>query len=153
MIALLLAGCNHSTGDFRIDAATPDRDRRMTAVHQVLQEIGATSIPLVDVYNKCDQLTHDERRRLQDLDSAALCISAIRGEGVDELVETLASRLALDVQRVTLTFDPESPADRERIALVYRLARVLVHEARDGSVSLVADVPRRLVARLNPAAR
>ena len=105
------------------------------------------------MYNKCDQLTPDERRRLQDVDPAALCISALRAEGVDELVEILASRLALDVQRVTLTFDPDSSADRERIALVYRLARVLVHETREGSVSLVADVPRRLVGRLSPAAR
>jgi GTP-binding protein HflX len=136
-----------------IDAAAPDRERRMSAVEQVLEELGATAIPLVEVYNKCDQLTPDERRRLQDVDPAALCISALRGQGVDELVEILASRLALDVQRVTLTFDPDSPADRQRIAQVYRLARVLVHETREGSISLVADIPRRLIGRLDPAAR
>ena len=40
------------------------------------------------------------------------------------------------------------PADRERIARIYRHARVLVHETRDGRVSIVADVPRRLLASL-----
>ena len=131
-----------------IDAAVSDRERRVGAVRRVLEEVGAVDVPLIEVYNKCDQLTADERRRLQDRDPAALCISSLTREGVDELVETLASRLALDVLRVTLTFDPDSAADRERMARLYRHARVLVHEARDGRVSIVADVPRRLHATL-----
>ena len=60
----------------------------------------------------------------------------------------MASRVALDVRRVTLTFDTDVPEDRERIAQLYRHAHVLVHEARDGQVSIVADVPRRLITRL-----
>jgi GTP-binding protein HflX len=131
-----------------IDAAAPDRDRRVNAVQQVLEEVGAIDVPLVEVYNKCDALTLDERRRLEDLDSAALCISALERQGIDELVETMTSRLALDVRRVTLTFNPDDPADRERIARVYRHARVVLHETRDGQISIVADVPRRLLSRL-----
>jgi hypothetical protein len=34
------------------------------------------------------------------------------------------------------------------MARLYRHARVLVHEARDGRVSIVADVPRRLADRV-----
>jgi len=70
--------------------------------------------------------------------SVGVVHSALKRQGVDELVETVASRLALDVRRVTLTFDPDSAADRERIARVYRHARVVLHEARDGRVSIVA---------------
>src|SRR5437868_4996123 len=99
-----------------IDAAAPDRERRIAAVRQVLDEVDAADVPMVEVYNKCDALTPDERRRLTDLDPSALCISALTGEGVDEIVETMTSRLALDVQRVTLSFDPDDPADRDRIA-------------------------------------
>src|SRR5438034_2509680 len=58
------------------DAAAADRGRQMTAVRQVLDEVGAIDVPLVEVYNKCDALTPDERRRLEDQDSATLCISA-----------------------------------------------------------------------------
>ena len=136
-----------------IDAAAADRERRMRAVREVLDEVGALHVPLVEVYNKCDAITPDERRRLQDQDPAAIYISARRREGIAELVDTIASRLALDVRRVTLTFDPDNPKDRERIARVYRHARVLVHESRDGQVSIVADIPRRLVNHLGPAAR
>ena len=131
-----------------IDAAATDRDRRITAVRQVLDEVGATDVPLLEVYNKCDALSADERRRLQQQDPAALCISALHREGIDELVETIASRLALDVRRVTLTFDPDDESDRERIARVYRHARVVEHVSRDGQVSIVADVPRRLLNRV-----
>jgi 50S ribosomal subunit-associated GTPase HflX len=131
-----------------IDAAAPDRDRRMNAVRSVLDEVGAIDVPMLEVYNKCDALTPDERRRLLDQDPSALTISALTRHGIDELVETIASRLALDVVRVTLTFDPDATADRERIARVYRHARVVLHETRDGQVSIVADVPRRLLNRL-----
>jgi len=136
-----------------IDAPAPDRDRRIHAVRQVLEEVGAIEVPLLDVYNKCDALTPDERRRLLEQDPSALVISALEREGIDELVETIASRLALDVRRVTLVFDPDNAADRERIARLYRHAHVLGHEASDGRVSIVADVPRRLLSRLEPAAR
>src|SRR4029079_8419530 len=112
-----------------------------------------TEVPLVEVYNKTDQLTAEERSRLQQQDPAAVCISALRGDGVDELVDTMASRLALDVRRITAIFDPADPADRERIARLYRHARVLVHESRDDQVSIVADVPRRLLGRLDLARR
>jgi GTPase len=136
-----------------IDAAAPDRERRMSAVQAVLDEVGALEVPLVEVYNKCDALTSDERRRLHDQDPSALCISALTGQGIDELVETMTSRLALDVRRVTLTFDPDDQADRERIARVYRHGRVVLHETRDGQVSITADVPRRVLGRLGPSAQ
>ena len=131
-----------------IDAASTDRDRHVRAVNAVLQDVGANDVPALEVYNKCDAITADERRRLQDQDPAVLCVSALRRDGLDELIDTIASRLALDVRRVTLAFDPDEPGDRERIARVYRHGRVLEHETRDGRISIVADVPRRLVGRL-----
>jgi GTP-binding protein HflX len=135
------------------DASAPDRERQMAAVRQVLEEVGAIDVPLIEVYNKCDAITPDERRRLQEQEPGALCISALRREGMVELVDTLVSRLALDVSRVTLTFNPEDQSDREEIARLYRHGRVLVHETRDGHVSIVADVPRRLLGQLVPAKR
>jgi GTP-binding protein HflX len=131
-----------------IDAAASDRERRMQAVQQVMEEVGAAEVPVLEVYNKCDQLDAEERRRLQQQDPDAVPIAALTGEGLDELIETIASRLALDVQRVTLNFDAVDPDDQRRIARVYRHARVVQHETRDGLVSIVADVPRRLLERL-----
>src|SRR5499427_5658912 len=136
-----------------IDAAAPDRDRRMNAVRSVLEEVGATDVPMLEIYNKCDALTPDERRRLQEQEPAALLISALSKDGIDDLIETVASRLALDVVRVTLTFDPADAEDRERIARVYRHGRVAVHEERDNRIQIVADVPRRLMDRVTQQRR
>jgi GTP-binding protein HflX len=131
-----------------IDASVPDRDRRMKAVRAVLEEVGAANVALIDVYNQCDRLTSAERRRLKEQDPSALRISAFTRDGIAELIETVASRLALDVRRVIYDFDADSAADRERIARLYRHARVLAHETRDGRVSIVADVPRRMAGPL-----
>jgi GTPase len=128
-----------------IDAAAPDRERRVAAVRSVLAEVGALDVPLVDVYNKCDQLTPDEVRRLGDMDPAAVTISARSGQGIDDLVVTVASRLELDVRRVSLSFNPEDDGDRERIGRLYRHGRVIEHEVRDGRTTIVADLPRRLL--------
>ena len=136
-----------------IDASAPDRDRRMAAVRTVLEEVGALDVPLIDVYNKCDQLTPDEKRRLGEQDPSSLRISAATGEGLEELLATVASRVELDVRRVTLSFDPDKAQDRERIGRVYRHGTVLEHEVRDGRVTLVADLPRRLLGWFDPPAR
>jgi GTP-binding protein HflX len=136
-----------------IDAAAPDRDRRIAAVQQVLTELGATDIELVEVFNKCDELTEDERRRLQQHNPSALYISARDGTGLDELIDTVVSRLGLDVHRERFDFDLRNPADEKRIALLYRMARVLAHETQDGHASIVAEVPRRLMTRLRQDAR
>jgi GTP-binding protein HflX len=130
------------------DASSDDRERQMGAVRRVLEEVGALDVPIVEVYNKCDILTVEERRRLQEQEQGALCISALRREGTAELLDVLVSRLALDASRVTLTFNADDPADRESMARLYRHAQVLSHETRDSRVSIVADVPRRLLGQL-----
>jgi GTPase len=131
-----------------LDASASDRDRRQTAVRKVLDDVGADDVPTLEVHNKCDALSPDELRRIQGHDPAALCISALKRSGLNELIDAITSRLALDVRRVTLTFNPDEPADRERIGRVYRHGRVLEQETRDGRISIVADVPRRLVPGL-----
>ena len=130
-----------------IDAADPERDRHVDAVLRVLDEVGAADVPRLDVFNKCDKLEAVERARLQASDRTAACISALRGEGRAELLEIVTSRLALDTRRVRFDFDSRNEADRDRIARVYRHARVLSHVAVDHRVSIEADVPRRLLSR------
>ena len=131
-----------------IDAGSADRERQMAAVRRVLDEVGAADVPLVAVYNKIDTITADERRRLRDADPSAALISATAGTGAGELLQMMASRLALDTRRVTITFDSGKEFDRQQIGRLYRVARVISHVATNGKVVIEADVPRRFIERL-----
>ena len=131
-----------------IDAGSSDRERQMAAVRRVLDEVGAADVPMVAVYNKIDTITADERRRLREADPSAALISATAGTGAGELLQIMASRLALDTRRVTITFDSGKEFDRQQIGRLYRVARVISHVATNGKVVIEADVPRRFIERL-----
>ena len=134
-----------------IDASNQDRERHMAAVRAVLDEVGASGVPTLDVFNKGDLLDAGERARLTALYPRALCVSAVTGDGRDELVAALESRVALDTTTVTFEFDPGDADERAHIAQLYRLGRILRHVAVDGRVTIEAEVPRRLLDRLRPA--
>jgi GTPase len=131
-----------------IDAATVDRERRMTAVERVLSEVDAAKVPRIDVYNKCDLLGPDELRRLKLAAPDALFLSAKTGQGREELLETVAARLSLDVVRTTITFDPKAVESRTAVARLYRDGRVLQHVETDDHIAIEVEAPRRLIDRL-----
>jgi len=135
-----------------IDGASPDRERHISAVRRVMEEVGAVDVAALDVYNKTELLSPDERRRLQTADPGAALISARTGEGLAELLEMVASQLALDTRRITITFDSGTDFDRQQIARLYRVARVVSHVATNGKVVIEADVPRRFIERLTTPA-
>jgi len=134
-----------------IDAANPERERQMAAVTRVLEEVGAHLVPRIEVYNKIDQLSADERRRLQEADPSALLISGATGTGCAELLESVASRLALDQQRVTVDLDLSDPAQAERLAWIYRHATVHSHATMGDHATLEIDLPRRLLPMVGMA--
>jgi GTP-binding protein HflX len=136
-----------------IDASSPDRDRHIEAVRRVLADVGAGTVPTAEIFNKCDRLTADERSRVAALHPGALCVSALTGDGREDLIAAVEGRLALDTTRVRLQFDAGDEGDRQRIAQLYRIGHILSHVASNGTVSIEAEVPRRLLPRLQPALR
>jgi GTP-binding protein HflX len=130
-----------------IDASNPERDQQMAAVRSVLAEVGAEEVPSVDVFNKLDRLEPGARARLQAVYPGSIAISALTGEGRDDLVAALEARLALDTAAVELAFDADSDEDRARIAYLYRVGRVRRHESSGGRVLIDVELPRRLLDR------
>jgi GTP-binding protein HflX len=137
-----------------IDASSPERERQMAAVRAVLAEVGAESVPSIDVFNKSDRLDAAELARLKAVYPGALIVSALTGEGREDLIARVESRLALDTAHVTFDFDAASAADRDEIAHLYRVGKILSHAATNGHVSIEAELPRRVLDRFrNRAAR
>jgi GTP-binding protein HflX len=128
-----------------IDASHPERERHVAAVARVLEEVGAIEVPRIEVYNKVDMISADERRRIQDADPSALLISAATGEGCDELLDSVASKLALDQERVSIELDLSDRAQADRLAWLYRHATVHSHATMGDRATIEADVPRRLL--------
>ena len=136
-----------------VDASSPDRERHMNAVREVLAEVGADAVPTLDVFNKCDRLDAAERERLTAMYPGALCVSALRGDGRDELIAAMESRLALDTTRVTFEFEAASETDRKQISQLYRVGRILRHVASDGHILIEAELPRRVLDKFSTAAQ
>ena len=135
-----------------IDASNPERERHMAAVRSVLAEVGADRVPAIEVFNKDDKLDAGERARLRALYPGAIVASALTGDGREELIAAIESRLALDTAVVQLEFDADSEADRDRIAQLYRVGRILRHESANGSIAIEAELPRRVLGRFQDPA-
>jgi ABC-type molybdate transport system ATPase subunit len=74
-------------------------------------------------------------------------VSARSGAGRTDLVDIVASRLAMDAELVRLDFDAVSDADRRLLAELYRHGRVISHVATEDRIIVEAEVPRRLLER------
>ena len=68
-----------------VDAASPDIDRRIRAVHQVLSELGLDRKPELLVFNQIDRLPQEEIDSLARRYDA-IPISALKGQGLHELL-------------------------------------------------------------------
>jgi GTP-binding protein HflX len=131
-----------------IDAAAPDRERRANAVRSVLLAIGAEKVPTVEVFNKADLIDAAEVERIRAVSPTAVVMSAANGSGRQDLIDVASGQLAMDVERVHLELDGRLDADRRLVGELYRHARVVSHLVAGDRVSIDADVPRRLVARI-----
>ncbi len=73
-----------------IDASSTEREEQRQAVENTLEQIGAQSIPRIEIYNKCDLLTDEEIAALRARHPQALVLSAATGVGVDDLIKRIA---------------------------------------------------------------
>src|SRR5205823_6169388 len=84
-------------------SATEERlHEQLRAVNAVLEEIGASELPLQLVLNKIDAVDALGRRRLQNRFPDALQVSARTGEGLEELRARIADHFAHRFELVEL---------------------------------------------------
>jgi GTP-binding protein HflX len=131
-----------------VDASSEDGERQAGAVRTVLEEIGASAVPVITVYNKADLLDGAATDRLPRGEDAGVVVSARTGEGLGTLREAMARRLGLELRRVRLEFDAGSERDRARMARLSRLGRVLERRHVGDVVSLDIELPRRVLQQV-----
>jgi GTP-binding protein HflX len=78
------------------DGGDPLRDRQLMATEAVLKEVDASEIPQILVYNQSDRVDSAERH------APGLWISALTGEGIEELWEALRRQLLTGRQAIPI---------------------------------------------------
>jgi len=114
-----------------VDASHPDPDADIAAVDEVLSEVGATEVPRLLALNKIDLLDTASRARMRDRFPDTVSISAETGEGVEDLLEQISSRL----EALTVEVEAMLPyAEGTLLARLHDAGRVLSAEHEDRGV-------------------
>ena len=131
-----------------VDASSPDAERQMATVGKVLDDVGAGDVPVVTVLNKVDALA--ERMRLSMLrpkNGPAVVVSAVTGEGIDDLGKAVLGRI--EEARVTVKLTAYA-GDGRLLAFLAEKGRIISQEyGDDEDVRIVARLPKRYADGLN----
>ena len=115
-----------------VDGSSEQAEEQIEAVREVLAQIGADQVPELLVFNKGD-IDPAWTRELVQRHEGSLAISALTGEGVEELVATIGDRLRSGDRIVALKI----PAARgDLIAAAHREGDVVAKENLDDYVVL-----------------
>jgi GTP-binding protein HflX len=91
-----------------VDASHPGHPAQMKAVLRILEELDCHEIPRLLVLNKIDRLDPDDLAGLIAAHTGAVAISAVRGDGIDELLARIDEALPLRARSWWLTSSNES---------------------------------------------
>ncbi len=97
-----------------IDASDPHHEDRRRQVETVLEDVGASEVPCLRVYNKVDQAPSEFAAEL-DSEPAKLRVTATTGEGVVELRAAIRARLVGARLVGELTLGPEQSRLRAKL--------------------------------------
>jgi GTP-binding protein HflX len=138
------------------DVSNPHHAELDDAVDKILHDLGVGDRPKLRVFNKVDRLTPQERAPLvhpyamgAGIDGGPVLVSALTGEGIDELLRRTDAALPIDP---VVTLSLRLPlAEGRTLALVHALGRVLRSEVEDSHMRIDAEVPASIARRLRLA--
>jgi GTP-binding protein HflX len=129
------------------DVSHEDTEAQSHDVEEVLSALGidpSEERRLIEVWNKIDRLDADGRARLKNLaerqpqDQRPVLVSALSGQGIDDLVKAIETRLGL--RRVVLDLIVD-PADGAGMSWLYRHTEVMEKSLGDnGKMAITVRV-------------
>jgi GTPase len=133
-----------------VDGSAPEERlvEQIAAVNSVLHDIGADELPMELVVNKIDAVDLLHRRRLANRYPAAVQVSALTGEGLEELRARIAEKFADRFESVRLLLPYGEGA---KLNELYALgAPIVERDDTSEGVLIVARLPRREIRRFAP---
>ncbi len=129
------------------DASDPHVSQQLGAVDDVLEEIGASSIAQLVVYNKIDCLEDEDLQALRHRHPDAATVSALAGDGLESLVEAI-SRIA---RSRDTTLQVLIPYDRgDLVKRCHEQGTILTQSFDQSGTRMTVIAPPLLAARLEP---
>ena len=127
-----------------VDASAVHPEQQITAVREVLAEIGADQVPEFIVFNKAD-LVDDWGASLVEDHQGAVAVSALRNDGLEVMMRRLADRMRAITQVTELLV----PYDRgDILASIHREGEVVLSELEDGGMRIRARLSSASEGRL-----
>jgi GTPase len=136
------------------DISNPYHEELEQEVEKILSELGVMERTRLRVFNKVDRLSPEQReqfeaawsRKAEEEEPPPVFVSALTGEGLDELLQRIDSALPVDpLVRLSL----HMPLSEGRaLALVHALGRVVHSQVNDSHMDLEAEVPETVARRL-----
>ncbi len=129
-----------------VDGSDPDPAGQMAAVREVLLEIGADSIPEIIVFNKIDLLTPVAMGRLVGLFPGSVFISALRGQGLEALGQSIGEA----IKRRMIDLVLEVPYDRgDVVAAAHRVGEVVAEKHDELGTVIEVRIPQTFTAQFH----
>lgn len=123
-----------------VDISSDHYDAQMRVVEDVIASLGAADMPRINVYNKIDKV--DFRPRGTDNDAF---VSAVTGEGMDDLLERVEALLSAAHKTLEITV----PYDKyEAVALLHAEARIISEEHTENGTEIKAAVEDTTLRKL-----
>jgi GTP-binding protein HflX len=124
-----------------VDGSDPDPEGQLSAVRKVLADIDAHNIPELVVINKADAADPFVIDRIKLHEKNAIAVSALTGQGIDELVAMIEAQLPHPQIDIKATV----PYDRgDLLARAYREGNVLTRTDTEAGTVIIAKVPQAL---------
>lgn len=127
-----------------VDASAVHPEQQITAVREVLSEIGADQVPEFFVFNKAD-LVEDWGASLVEDHQGAVAVSALQNEGLEVMMRRLADRM----RAITQVTELMVPYDRgDILASIHREGEVVMSELEDEGMRIRARLSSASEGRL-----
>jgi len=129
-----------------VDASAADPEAQIDAVHEVLDEIGAGTVPELLAVNKIDDAEYGTIDDLLAAHDGAVAISARTGEGIEKLTDAIGARL----RALSPIYELLVPYERgDVLAALHRDGEVLVEVHDDTGTRVRARLPQAVASRVD----
>lgn len=130
-----------------VDISSDSFRDQMDAVHETLEQIDAQRIGRITVFNKIDALETEMLQALQRRYPHAVFVSALTGQGIDDLLERMSAAAAAEdiMMEVVVPY-----SSGELVSLAHNKCSIISEEFNYNGTKLTMRVPRALANQFKP---